>query len=163
MTVVCSRTSMFSVAVMVFDQVVGHAGAESATADEHRHPVGVLGQVDGGLAGGVAGADDVHLLSRHGRGLGDAAAVEHARADERLQPGDPEALVAGPGGQDDRAGGDLRAVGQHHDLVVAAGPQLGYRAQHRGFRAERPGLVEGPVAQLGTADAEGKAEVVADQ
>ena len=123
----------------------------------------VPGQVDGCLTGRVSCADHVDLLAGEGGGLGDAAAVEHARADQRLHSGDPEALVAGPGSQDHRPGGDLRAVGERHHVLVAANVQLGDLAHHRRLGAERPGLVEGAVAQLGTTDAEGKAEVVADQ
>ena len=79
-------------------------------ADQHRHPGGVLGQMQGGLAGRVAGPDDEDLLALHGPGLGAGGAVEHPGADQRLQPRHPEPPPRHPGGDDHRLGRDLAPV-----------------------------------------------------
>jgi hypothetical protein len=43
--------------------------------------------MDYGLPGGVAGAEDEHVLSGHGWRLGDPAAVVHPGSEERLDAG----------------------------------------------------------------------------
>ena len=50
---------------------------------------GEPGQVDGGLAGGVAAADDDDVVALHLAGGGHRAAVEDAAADERLDRATP--------------------------------------------------------------------------
>jgi hypothetical protein len=75
----------------------------------------------------------------------------------------PKALVARPHGQDYGTGRDLRSVRENHDSGAAVCAQIGGPAQHGGFRSERPGLVEGPAAQLGPADSEREPQVVADE
>src|SRR6185437_3702640 len=67
------------------------------------------------------------------------------------------------GGEDDGPGGQFSTVGELDDEVLAVRAKTGHLAQHGRFGAEGPGLVEGPVAQVGAADAEGESEVVADQ
>jgi predicted lipid-binding transport protein (Tim44 family) len=58
---------MVSLACSSFDQVVGHGPAQRTAARQDRDVRGVLGQVQGGLAGGVAGADHEHLAAGHRR------------------------------------------------------------------------------------------------
>ena len=46
------------VALDLVDQVAGHVAAQVVVADQQADPGGVPGEEDGGLAGGVAAADD---------------------------------------------------------------------------------------------------------
>jgi hypothetical protein len=78
---------------------------------DHGHVLGVLRQVGGRLPGGVARADHVDLLAAHRRGLGDAAPVEHARADQRFDSRDGQPLVAGSGRQHHRPARGLPCAG----------------------------------------------------
>jgi hypothetical protein len=50
----------------LLDQVVGHALHQARATDEQRDLPGVLCEVQGSLAGGVAAADDEHRPARHG-------------------------------------------------------------------------------------------------
>src|SRR6185312_825419 len=95
------------------DQVAGHAGGQAGTARYHRDRGRVLGQVDRGLAGRIAGADDVDVLARHGTGLRGRRAVEDPGADQGLQFRHAEAAPGDAGGDNDRAGLDLAAGGVH--------------------------------------------------
>ena len=78
---------------------------DRVAADDERDLLGVARQVHGGLARGVRAARDVHLTVGHHRCLRPGAAVVHARAVERLELGDAEALVLGAGGEQHRGGG----------------------------------------------------------
>ena len=68
-----------------------------------------------------------------------------------------------PGRQDNDPGCDLRTVREDHHPIAATGSYAGRRSQHRRFGAERPGLVQCPIAELGAPDAQRKAQIVADQ
>jgi hypothetical protein len=74
------------------------------------------------LAGGVRAADDVHLLVDRRRRLGGRAAVEDPRPDQGLDLGHAEPAV---GGEDDRTGADLAAVGERQVDPVALAPDRG--------------------------------------
>src|SRR5690349_24977087 len=91
--------------------------------------------------------------------LGDSAAVEHPRAHQGFQAGNAEALITGAGGENDGPRGKFGTVGELEDEVLAVRAKTGHLAQYGRFGAEGPGLVEGPVAQVGAADAEGEPEV----
>jgi hypothetical protein len=82
--------------------------------------LGVAGEMDGGLPGRVGPADHNHALAGHGFGLGHSGAIEDSRAEQRVQPGDRQAAVADPGGDDDGPADRLAAVGQGEDPVGAA-------------------------------------------
>ena len=144
------------------DQVVGHGPAERAAARQDRHPPGVLGQVHGGLAGRVAGADHKHLAARHRRGLADRRAVEHPGADQLLHAGRVQPPVVGAGGHDHRPVGRLAPVDQADQPIGPAALQPG-RAGVDQLGAEQDRLVAGPLGEVTAADPAGEAEVVADQ
>src|SRR4029453_11289928 len=95
----------------------------------------MLGQVAGGLARGVARADDVDVLALHRLRFGDTAAVEGSCTDESLERGDPEGLIARPGGRPE----------------TQCPPPKG------------PGRVGARDEEPGATDAERKAEIVADE
>ena len=114
--------------------------------------------------GGVAAADDAHLLARHRRRLGHGGAVEHAAADQALERGDPEPAVVDAGGDDDARGRGPRCrrtstpcAGRRRRRAPAPARMKEYS------RAEGPGLLERPEGEVGAADAAGEARVVADQ
>src|SRR5215210_4978281 len=66
-------------------QVLGHARRERTAAHQERHLRGVLGEVQGGLSGGVAASHHVNLLAFGCLGLGNGGAVEDARAQQTLE------------------------------------------------------------------------------
>ncbi len=90
-------------------------GAEVGPADDDGDRAAGLGEEQRGLAGGVAAADD------HDRRAGALARLQlgggvvHAAALELVEAGGVEPAVAGAGGGDHGAAGDLGAVGQADD------------------------------------------------
>src|SRR5919198_6646143 len=111
----------------------------------------------------VPPADHVDLLAGVGARLRHRGAIEHAGAEEGVEPRDNQAPVRDAGGDNHRTGARLAAVRQRQH--VAAGP----RAQPRDLprveeaRAEDPGLLVGPLRELRSTDTAGKAKVVANQ
>src|SRR6266508_708025 len=146
----------------LLDQVVRHAGAQGVLQSQDGHRGGVPGQVDGRLAGGVPGADHEHVLALHRPCLGSSSAVEHARPVQRLQAGHAEAPPCHAGGEDRRTRRDLGPPGQPQQPVGPARPERGRGLGEDEVRSEQPGLLEGPVGEVVTADPSGKAEVVPD-
>ena len=92
-TSVLNISSIFGVDFDPLDQIARHAGAEPAAADHHVHLRGMAGQKHRGLPGGIAAADQHHLLVRaqprlDRRGpVPDAAAFELRRG-SRSRAGD---------------------------------------------------------------------------
>ena len=64
------------------------------------------------------GADHEHVLAGHGGALGDSAAVEHARTDQRLEAGNAEPLITGSRGEDDGTRGELFPVGEPEPHLI---------------------------------------------
>ena len=98
--------------VQLGDEVLGHARGDVPAPHEQGDVGGVLREVQGGLAGRVATADDVHRVAGHRARLGDRGAVEDPAPDERLHLGQVEPAVVDPGGDDRRAGAGRGAVGE---------------------------------------------------
>ena len=103
-------------------QVARHVLVEVVAADHEVHLAGLPGEEDGGLAGGVAAADDhdvrapAHLRLVRRRGVVDAAALEP------LAPLDAQPAVVGPGGDQQALGRDrLAAVEVQHRVAVVEG------------------------------------------
>ena len=92
------------------DEVVRHRRRQRGAAGDDRDAGGVAGEVQGGLAAGVAGTDDddVGVLQR--AGVRGRSAVEHPATDERLERRDAEAAVRHAAGEDDGVGGGDGAV-----------------------------------------------------
>ena len=143
------------------DQIAGHAGGQAGTAHHHRDRRRVLGQVDRGLAGRIAGADDIDVLARHGASLRGRRAVEDPGADQGLQFRHAEAAPGDAGGDDDRAGLDLTAGGVHDERCAVGGQAIGRTEREAG--PEQPRLVDRPHGQVIAGQAVGEPEVVADQ
>ena len=103
-------------------QVVGHVLVQVVAADHEVDLPDLAGEEDGGLAGGVAAADDhdlrplAHLGLDGGRGVVDAAALEP------LATLDAEPAVVGPGGDQQALGVDMvAAVEVEHRVPVVEG------------------------------------------
>jgi hypothetical protein len=145
------------------DQVLRHRQLEILAAHQHDDLRRVVGEEDGGLAGGVSAADDEDLLADDVDGLIARGAVEHTAALELIHAFGVKSAPVHAGGQHDDAGGDaVAAVELHAVLVVLDGLQLLNAAGHHDLRAEAAGLLERALAQVIAGDAVGKAEVVLD-
>ena len=88
--------------------------------------------------------------------------VVHALALEVGEPVDVESPVAGAGGDDHRAAGDLGSVGEADDEVPGLLPQRGGCARGGEVRAELLRLHQGPLGQVAAGDAGREPEVVLD-
>ena len=87
------------------------------------------GEPDGGLAGGVAAADDRDALSRAELGLGRPGGVEDRQPLELREAVDREPAVLGARCEQDGAGGDL--------LVVLEADEVAAVSRFEGERAVR--------------------------
>ena len=134
-------------------QVGRHALGQGVAADQQGDVLGVAGQVDGGLPGGVGPTDHGDALASHGLGLGHGGAVEHPCPQQCLQAGNGQAAVADAGGDDDGPARHLAAIGQGQDPVGAGGPQPGRGLGVDQLGAEHHRLLGRPGGQLGAADA----------
>src|SRR5262249_43036645 len=108
------------------DEVLGHALGEVLAPDGDRHTAAVLGEVESGLARGVAAADH-----DHGRPVADARLQIGCRIGdggtlEALAVLDRQAPVAGAGGHDDRSRRDLAAVPENDYVEARLDLQAGY-------------------------------------
>ena len=115
------------------------------------------------LPGGVARADDVHVLPGHRARLGARRAVEDAGADEVFELGHADPPPGETGGEHDGPGGHRRAVGRRHHPVRAGGGQAGRPLVQHELDAEQPRLLHRAVGEVRPADAALEAQVVADQ
>jgi class 3 adenylate cyclase len=118
--------------------------------------------MDGCLAGGVPSTDHEHVLALHRPGLGSRRAVEDACPVQRLEAGHAQAPPRHAGGDDHRARRDLGSAGQPQQPFGPACPKSRGGLGEDEVRPEQPGLLEGPVGEVVTADPAGKAEVVPD-
>ena len=125
--------------------------------------LGVLGQVQRGLARRVAPADNEHRAVHHRGRLGHRRAVEHPSADEPFEHRDAEAAVVDAGGHDRRARPHALAVGQRQHVLAALGSQADDVAEEEELGAEGPRLLEGAEREVGAADAAGETRVVPDE
>ena len=124
----------------------------------------VPGEVERGLPRRVRASDARrHHPARHARRLRRGAAVEHAGAVERLQLGDPDALVRGAG-REQHARAPMRPLSER----VTANPSssrwsIGDALQEREVGAEDPRLLVRLLREPPAAHAAREPEVVADQ
>ena len=86
------------------DEVVRHPGLEGRPPDEERDASRIPRQVERRLAGGVGAAEHVDVLTGHPVRVRAGAAVEHAGSRERLERGNAEPAIGGPGCEDGGAG-----------------------------------------------------------
>ena len=118
--------------------------------------------MQGGLPGGVGPADHVDVLPAHGGGFRARRAVEHPHPDQPVQGGDPQGAVGHPGRNEHRPPHCRACLAQGDQPLVAGWPDPGRPLREHELGAEQHRLLPGPVRQSGTADAAGKAQVVAD-
>src|SRR5207302_5212877 len=144
------------------EQVLRKRLLQRLATDDNEDPLREPSEVHRRLRGGVAAADDVHILALCQRGLTRAGAVVQPRAKEALGLGQPEAAVLDAGRTDGGPRDDPRAVLQVADSL--AGRHLGAHAlaREQDLRAELVGLLARALGELRAAGAFGKAEIVLD-
>ena len=144
------------------DEVLAHALGEVVAADEHGHAVGVVGKVEGALAGRVAGADDEDVLAGAAHRLGHGRAVVHAAALELGRAAGGQLPPVDAGGQHERGARELAAVGQLEDLVGAVLAERRDLDRRQDLDAEPLGLGHAAAREVGAGEAGREAEVVLD-
>ena len=123
----------------------------------------VAGEVERGLAGGVAAADDVDVLARESLRLGRRGAVVDAGA---LQLGETRCLepaVLDAEREHDRPGGDGDAVGGVDGEAAVEQLELDDALRQPEARPEQPRLLVGALRELAARESAREAEVVPDQ
>ena len=141
-----------------------HGLVEAGAADHDRHRRGEPGEVDRGLAGGVAAADDHDVLALHLAGGGHRAAVVDAQADQRLDAARRRACGRRrrwrprPPGRGRRR----RRCGRTCGSPSSPGVERGDLPAGEEPGAEPDRLVAGALGQPHAGDAAREAEVVAD-
>ena len=149
--------------IQLVDEVPRHARRERRAAHHQRHRSCVAREVQRGLPGRVAAADDEHVAARLRPRLHRGGAVEDRGADERLQPGRGEPPIRDARGEHHGAGPHDVAAG-HVELEPAVDDaHARHPAGVREPRPEDPRLLVGALGELGARDAAGEPEVVADQ
>ncbi len=167
-TSVSSSTSTFGSARDAVDEVARHAGVEARAAHDQPHLRDLARQVHHGLTGGVAGADQRHLLAGAELRLERRGPVVDARAFEVVEVREVEAAVAG-------AARDHRRRARAHPLlrgeIATETARRRGRSEHsqahdlvrdRHLGAELLRLIEGARHERHAADPGRKAEVVLD-
>ena len=138
--------------------------ASDGAAHDERHRACVAGEVQRGLAGRVAAADDEHVATRLRPRLDRGGAVEHRGADERREA---RARRGGGRSRPRRARPRAPARARRPPTSSSKPPSTRRMPDHpagvREARAEHPRLLVGPLGELGARDAPREAEVVADQ
>ena len=143
-------------------EVVGHALAQVASAQQQRDPGGVLGQEHRRLASRVAATHDggaaVLARARMHRGAG----IEDPRAVPSLAPGNRETLVGGARRNQNRpATDDLPVVEDEAMHLVLAGHRTDLDRGDE-LSPELQGLEVAPVRQVRTSEAGGESHVILD-
>jgi hypothetical protein len=140
-----------------------HGVLEPLAAHHHDDPLGVPGEVEGGLRRGVRAADDVDVVPLALRRLGGGRAVVDAAAGELVDAGALEPPVGHAARDHDRTRLEVGAVVEadrpHRSPALEADDVA--REQHLG--AEAAGLGDGPVREVGAGQALREAEVVLDR
>ena len=113
------------------DEVARHRGLEAARTHQHHHAPRVLGHVEGGLARGVGGADDVDVVVDDLTRVAGVGAVVDAAAGEVVDALRLEPPVGDAGGHDHRAGLDRRADRLGRRRARPRGPARAARARPR--------------------------------
>ena len=121
-----------------------------------------LRHVNGGLAGGIASADDDNVVVAAELGFHEGGAVIDALSFEKGEISDARFVVLRAGGDDDRACGQFDAVIEH-DFVGAAGAfEAHHVAGDHHLGAEFFGLGDGSIGEFLAGKAVGKTEIVFD-
>ncbi len=121
-----------------------------------------LRHVNGGLAGGIASADDDNVVVAAELGFHEGGAVIDALSFEKGEISDARFVVLRAGSDDDRARGEFDAVIEH-DFVGAAGAfEAHHIAGDHHLCAEFFGLGDRSIGEFLAGKAVGKTEIVFD-
>ena len=161
-TLTFTRTVMFGVARDLVDQVGGHARCQRVGADEDRDVLGEPGQVDGGLAGGVAASLDRHALAAVEGRLGGRAAVVDAGPRQAVGIREVQLPVLDARRDEERLAAHLRPVGEPDHLVRVLHGHAHDLLRGQDLRPEAAGLGHGSARQVGAGQAGREAQVVVD-
>src|SRR3954452_13929761 len=142
------------------DQVARHARAGRRAAAQHRDAARVHREEQRGLAGGVARADDVDVLTVRARRLAPGGAVVETAAGEALERIEAEPPPRDTAGEDDRPRGEGVAAVEMD--LPALGVDTEDRPRDEDLRPESSGLLERPARELVTGNPGGEAEIVLD-
>ena len=151
-----------AVPLELVDEVVGHRLAEVGAAVEEGDERAAAGEPDGGLAGGVAAADDRDARAGAELRLGRSGGVEDRQSLELGEAVDRQPAVLGARCEQDGAGGDLPVVLEADEMPAVPRFEGEGAVRRRGARVELARLGDSAAGQLGAADPGGKAEVVLD-
>ena len=110
-----------AVPLELVDEVVGHRLAEVGAAVEEGDERAAAGEPDGGLAGGVAAADDGDARAGAELGLGRTGGVEDRQSLELGEAVDREAAVLGARCEQDGARDDLPVVLEADEMPAVSG------------------------------------------
>ena len=159
-----SRTSMFGGRLDPLDEVAATCDVlERRPAHQHHDPLGVAREVERRLAGGVGGADDVHVLALDLGGLARAGAVVDAASGELVEPVGVEPAVGDAGGDDHGARLDLAPPSSS---TARTGPRDSKPTTSRASTISAPNrrdLGDGALGEVGPAEPLREAEVVLDR
>ena len=143
------------------DEVRRHRGFQRPAHDD-AHRRALLGEEHRGLAGRVPAADDDDRRPGAPARLELGGRVVHAGHLVALEAVDRELAVVRAGRRDERAAGDLRAVGQRGHDVPGDVVERGHRAGAGDHGPELLGLDRCPGGEVLAGDAGREAEVVLD-
>src|SRR5262249_27255605 len=133
---------------------------ERRAAAEHRHAPRVVREEHRGLAGRVAGADDVDVEAVRARSLAARGAVEDPLADQPVEALDRQLPPRDSPRDDDRPGAeDVAAVEVH---LAARRVDARDRARDEDLGAEPARLLQRAARELVAGDTRREAEVVLD-
>ncbi len=124
----------------------------------------MLGEEDGGLAGGVAATDDGYRVGAAYPCFLMRCGVVHACSFQRLDPPlNGQLAVPRPGGEHNGPGVHRPAVRQSEHMVPGLGSQTGHFCRHQDAGAELPGLEHGSFGQFGAGDpGGGESQIILD-
>ena len=142
------------------DQILRHGGGQRLAAHQHHHPPRIARKVERRLTGRIGAAHDVHIVIAAGDRFGRASSVVNAGAGQAIHAGHVQLTPLDSGGDQERLGGDLAAIGQAHDPVRIFDAQGDGFLRREDLRAEAPRLSHGPARQIGAAQSGWKAQVV---
>ena len=140
---------MFARGLELADQVLRHALGERLGADEDRDAARVPGEMQRRLAGRVATAHDVDVLSGERLRVADGGAVEDARADQLFGGRDAEAAVGDTGREHDHRRARLADAVDRDGVPAVAGAERDRLARQHELRPEDPRLLVGALRELG--------------
>ena len=99
------------------DQVLRHGRSQRLAAHQHHYPPRKAREVEGGLSRGIGAAHDIDIVIAARHGFGRPGSVIDTGAGQAIHAGHVQLAPLDAGGDQQRLGGNLAAVGQAHDAV----------------------------------------------